>query len=275
MPLIRNLLRVSTRRDPFFLSQSMYSRVLRKNYHASALMAAAKRDLYEVLGVRKDASKSDIKKAYFALAKKYHPDVNKDEGADKKFKEAAEAYDILEKDDKRQMYDQYGHDGVSDDGAGGFQGNPFAQGFGGFGGQWGPAQGQEDIFSMFEHAFGGNSRAGKDVQAGMQITFFEAVSGCKRDLEFEYVESTVKNGRVHRARKSKKVSIDIPPGVSNGVTLRMSRNGAPGSDGSVGDLYIEIGVKEDPYFKRQGQDIHVKVPITVSQVIEYCWCVVV
>ena len=92
----------------------------------------AKRDLYEILGVSKDASEADIKKAYRKLSKKYHPDINKEPGADEKFKEIAEAYEILGDAQKRAAYDQYGH--ASYDPNSGFSGGGFGGGFEGFGG---------------------------------------------------------------------------------------------------------------------------------------------
>lgn len=109
----------------------------------------AKRDYYEVLGVSKDASKDEIKKAYRKLSKKYHPDINKEEGADEKFKEISEAYEVLSDDNKRANYDQFGHSGAQ----GGFGSQGFGgQDFSGFGG------GFEDIFSSF---FGGSRQRSK------------------------------------------------------------------------------------------------------------------
>ena len=127
---------------------------------------ANKRDYYEVLGVSKDASKDEIKKAYRKLSKKDHPDINKEEGADEKFKEISEAYEILSDDNKRANYDQFGHSGPQ----GGFGNQGFGgQDFSGFGG------GFEDIFSSF---FGGSrqrdpnaTRKGDDLQYTMTIDF--------------------------------------------------------------------------------------------------------
>ncbi len=140
----------------------------------------AKRDYYEVLGVSKNASADEIKRAYRQLAKKYHPDVNKEPGAEEKFKEINEAYDTLSDEQKKARYDQFGFDDPMGGGAGG--GSGFS-GFSGFGGGFG---GFEDIFSSF---FGGGSRgnpnasqAGKDVEKTMTITFEEAVYGCKKKI---------------------------------------------------------------------------------------------
>lgn len=133
---------------------------------------AEKRDYYDVLGVSKSASAEEIKKAYRSLAKKYHPDINKEPGAEEKFKEINEAYETLSDDNKRKNYDTYGFD----DPMSGFQGGA-GSGFGGFGGF-------EDIFSSF---FGGGGRTqrqqnrkGNDIEKQMTITFDEAINGCKK-----------------------------------------------------------------------------------------------
>ena len=143
----------------------------------------AKRDYYEVLGLTKGASQDDIKKAYRSLAKKYHPDINKEPGAEEKFKEINEAYDTLSDETKKARYDQYGHDDPMS-GAGGFGG---FGGFEGFSGGTGGFGGFEDILSSF---FGGGSsrsnpngpRDGNDVRKNMTITFEEAVYGCKKKV---------------------------------------------------------------------------------------------
>lgn len=133
----------------------------------------SKRDYYDVLGVSKDASKEEIKKAYRKLARSYHPDVNKEEGASEKFKEAKEAYEMLSDQQKRAQYDQFGHTGPQSQGFGGG-----AEDFGGFG----------DIFDMF---FGGGGRRrdpnaprqGADLQYTMSLNFEEAIFGKETDVE--------------------------------------------------------------------------------------------
>ena len=153
-------------------------------------MAENKRDYYEVLGVQKGASADDIKKSYRKLAMKYHPDRNPDnKEAEEKFKEAAEAYEVLSDDDKRARYDQFGFAGV-DPNYGAGQGNPYGGGFGGFGdfGDLG------DIFGSF---FGGGAsrsnpnapRRGENVGARLELTFEEAAFGSEKEVSVTRIEN--------------------------------------------------------------------------------------
>ncbi len=148
----------------------------------------AKRDYYEVLGVGKNASDDEIKKAYRKAAVKYHPD--KEGGSEEKFKEASEAYEVLKDGEKRRRYDQFGHAGVGGNGAGG--GNPFSSGFSNYNGQeihfdFGDG-GLGDIFSQF---FGGSGsrrqspRRGQDVEVTLELTFDEAVFGLEKKIKLE------------------------------------------------------------------------------------------
>ena len=148
---------------------------------------ADKRDYYEVLGVDKGADDATIKSAYRKLAKKYHPDVNPgDKEAEKKFKEATEAYGVLSDPDKRRQYDQFGHAAFENGGAGG------AGGFGGFGGFDGA-----DMGDIFGDLFGGGGRRranngpmkGANVRASVRITFEEAVFGCEKELDLNLKET--------------------------------------------------------------------------------------
>jgi molecular chaperone DnaJ len=141
------------------------------------------RDYYDILGVSRSADKSEVKKAYRRLARQYHPDVNKADDAESKFKEINEAYEVLSDDDKRARYDQFGHAGVGM-GTGGFGG---ATGFPGF----------EEIFEEFFSNFGGRStssrrrgpRPGADRRVGVTISFEEAVFGTEREIEFDRLEA--------------------------------------------------------------------------------------
>lgn len=146
-------------------------------------MAEAKRDYYEVLGVSRSASDAEIKKAYRALAKKYHPDMNPgDKEAEKKFKEASEAYAVLSDSEKRRQYDQFGH-AAFEGGAGG------AGGFGGF--DFNGADFSDIFGDIFGDLFGGGARRGRsngpmkgaNIRKSIRITFEEAVFGCEKELD--------------------------------------------------------------------------------------------
>lgn len=151
----------------------------------------SKRDYYEVLGVSKTATQDELKKAYRKLARKYHPDLNKDNPeAAEKFKECNEAYSVLSDEQKRAQYDQFGPEAFEN---GGMGGGPGAGGFGGFGGFGG--SGMEDIFDMF---FGGQGRGGRSNNAGpqrgadlrydMEITFEEAAFGVEKEISLKRAE---------------------------------------------------------------------------------------
>lgn len=154
---------------------------------------ATKRDYYEVLGVPKNASKDEIKSAFRKLAKKYHPDISKEENAEEKFKEVQEAYSVLSDDNKRQMYDQFGHAGVNGPGAG--------SGFGGAGfGGAGFGFDASDLGDIFDDLFGGGfgfggsssrtrsrARKGSDILMQVELSFEEAVFGCEKDFDLDVV----------------------------------------------------------------------------------------
>ncbi len=150
---------------------------------------AEKRDYYEVLGVGRDASADDIKKAYRKLAKQYHPDMHPgDKEAEEKFKEANEAYEVLSDAEKRDKYDRYGHAAFDPSAGGGFGGG----GFGGFGGF-----GDFDFGDVISSMFGGGRTAnratmredGEDLLARVSVSFEEAAAGCKKDISFARIES--------------------------------------------------------------------------------------
>lgn len=145
----------------------------------------AGKDYYEVLGISRDASQADIKKAYRKLSKKYHPDLNKEPGAEEKFKEVTEAYEVLSDEQKKANYDQYG----SADGPQGFGGGAGAGGYSDFGGGFGG--GFEDIFSQFFGGGGGGGRQnpnapqpGRDLQYQMNLKFEEAIFGKKTKIKY-------------------------------------------------------------------------------------------
>ncbi|XP_009391041.2 chaperone protein dnaJ GFA2, mitochondrial isoform X1 [Musa acuminata AAA Group] len=141
------------------------------------------RDFYDVLGVSKDASASDIKKAYYALAKKLHPDTNKDDAdAEKKFQEVQHAYEVLKDEDKRRLYDQVGPNAFEQAASGGGPGGPGGPFGSGFGNPF------EDIFGMndfFKNVFRDTDYGGQDVKVSLEISFMEAVQGCTKTVTFQ------------------------------------------------------------------------------------------
>ena len=207
----------------------------------------AKRDYYEVLGVSKNASDDEIKKAYRKLAVKYHPDKNPgDKEAEAKFKEINEAHDVLADKQKRARYDQFGHAGV-----GGAGGNPFAGGNSfGSGGSYNfngqtfnfdfGGGGFEDILgSLF--GFGGGARRarrGADYQTTVTLTFEEAIFGATKMVSV--------NGE--------SLKVKIPAGIDDGMSIRLSGKGgeAPEGGGEKGDLYVRIRVKPHKTLTREG-----------------------
>ena len=231
---------------------------------------ADKRDYYEVLGLEKGASEDQIKSAFRKMAMKYHPDRNPgDKSAEEKFKEINEAYSILSDPDKKAKYDRFGFAGVDPNaaygGAGGGFGGFDASGFGGF----------EDIFNMFGGfgGFGGGTRQarngprrGADIQKRMNITFDEAVFGCKKEIRLTKDCTCETCGGTGKVRKTITLNVTIPAGVYTDYVLTLSGQGQPGSNGGpAGDLYIVLNVGEHKLFTRKGDDLWLKVPVTFSQ----------
>jgi len=278
---------------------------------------ARARDLYEVLGVDRDASDEDIKKAYRRLAREHHPDVNADAAAEERFKEVAGAYEILSDPEKRARYDAYGA-------TGGPVGQPFTD--------------IQDVFDLFFGqggfaGFGGGARRrgprsrtrrGEDLGVRARLTFREAAFGARRDVDVERLVTCDRcsgsgaepgttpiacrtcggAGEVQSVRRSvfgtlmtaspcgtcrgtgqeipdvcarcygegriqqpATVTVEIPAGVSDGLELRVSGNGHAGiAGGPAGDLYVHLGVEEDPAFERRGQDLYavLDLPVTLA-----------
>ncbi len=209
-----------------------------------------KRDYYEVLGINRSATQPEIKKAYRKLAMKFHPDRNKEEGAEDKFKEVNEAYEVLSNADRRQKYDQFGHAAFEN---GGGQG-----GFGGFGGDF------NDIFSSF---FGGRARQsnaprqGSDYQAAITITFNDSVFGKVITESLDKFE----NGM----QVKKEAEINIPAGIRDGQSVLVRGFGGQGFNGGPnGDLYLRINVTSHPKYIRQGYDIHLHMPVSFLDIMQ-------
>ena len=220
-------------------------------------------DYYEVLGVSRDATADQIQQAFRTLARKYHPDVNKDPAAEDRFKEVNEAYHVLSDPDTRKRYDRFGEDfrKVPEDweeragaGAGGFGGfggaGPsgvrvrYGQGFGGAGG----GINIEDLFGdMFGGGGGFGPIPGADQEAVLELTVEEAYRGGRRQITLD--------GRNY--------GVNIPAGVIDGQRIRLAGEGGRGSgDGPAGDLYLRVRIKPHPRFRLDGRDVTVDLPVS-------------
>ena len=275
-----------------------------------------KKDYYDTLGVPKNASDEDIKKAYRKLAMKHHPDRNQGDGtkvSEEKFKTAKEAYEVLSDGSKRAAYDQYGHAGVDPN----MRGGPGAEGFGGF------AEAFGDIFGdVFGGQRGGQQHGGRQVYRGgdlsyaMEITLEEAAHGKEAQIRIpswddcktchgtgakpgtKVITCTTCHGHgvvqmrqgffsvqqtcpqckgtgklvpepcvachgVGKTKNNKTLEVKIPAGIDDGMRIRSTGNGEPGTNGGPpGDLYIEIRIKKHTIFERDGDDLHCPVPIS-------------
>lgn len=218
-------------------------------------MAVGFRDYYDVLGVPRGAGDEEIRSAYRKLARENHPDVNKDPDAEDRFKEVAEAYEVLRDPEKREKYERLGANwkaGEDVSGASGFGGGSAfggAQGFGGDGG------GFSDFFESFfggrpggsARGFEGFSMRGGDQEATIEVALAEAARGGKRKF-------SLADGRDFEVR--------IPPGVRDGQKIRLAGQGGEGaSGGPPGDLYLRVRIKPDPRFRREGDDLFVEVSV--------------
>jgi curved DNA-binding protein len=243
-------------------------------------MAVAFRDYYETLGVPRDASNEDIRKAYRKLARQYHPDVNKEAGAEDRFKEISEAYEVLRDEEKRERYNRLGANwkaGEDVSGAAGWEevfgrggrggrGRAGARG-GGAGGPSGFGDGVRvefggggdgaDFSEFFSDLFGGGGGMG----GGRRGSIFDGFGGGSATRDQEAVlelslEEAVSGGRKRLATDDREFEVDIPPGVHNGQRLRV--RGA----GDEGDLVLRVRIKRHPRFRVKGDDIYVDLPVS-------------
>ncbi|MBT2335195.1 molecular chaperone DnaJ [Variovorax paradoxus] len=278
---------------------------------------ATKRDYYETLGVPKNASEEEIKKAYRKLAMKHHPDRNHGDtskDAESKFKEVKEAYEMLSDGQKRAAYDQYGHAGVDPN----MRGGPGAEGFGGFAEAFGDIFG--DVFGGARGRTSGGRQVfrGSDLSYAMEVTLEEAAEGKEAQIRipswddcgtckgtgakpgtkpitcttchgagavqmrqgFFSVQQTCPtchgSGKIipepctvchgqGRIKNNKTLEVKIPAGIDDGMRIRSTGNGEPGTNGGPpGDLYIEIRLKKHELFERDGDDLHCVVPVSMT-----------
>lgn len=233
------------------------------------------KDYYKILGVTKNATADQIKKEYRKLARKYHPDVSKDDDAEQKFKDIAEAYEVLKDPEKRKAYDQFGSNwkagqqqqqkqseyqqtrGAGYGSAAGFD----------FGGGFGDAGQYSDFF---ESLFGGGQRRrssarqvfrqkGEDVNATITIPLEVTYHGATRLISFE-IPSVSPEGQI--VNKKISLNVKIPKGIKNGQKIRLAGQGTPGyNGGNAGDMYIKIEIEKHRLFKFEGADIYLNLPI--------------
>ena len=228
------------------------------------------RDFYEVLGVARTADRDEIQRAYRTLARRYHPDVNKDPQAEERFKEINEAFSVLSDPKQRARYDRFGEDfrKVPEDweeraaagagaGAGGGSGFRWTTGGGprvqystaGFGGEG------VDVEDLFGSLFGGAGRMrvpGADQEAELPLSVEEAYRGGRRTVTLA--------GPAGQRR----YQVDVPPGTIDGQRIRLAGEGGRGSgdDAPAGDLFLRVRIQPHPEFRLDGRDVHVRLPVS-------------
>ncbi len=231
-------------------------------------------DYYQILGVRRDASQAEIQKAYRELARKYHPDMNPgDKDAKKKFQRIQTAFEVLNDPKKREMYDRYGSS-FETFGAGGPRGGTawstgpgaefrfedldwsqfFGERFGGAGIDLG------EIFNQFRRGAGTRSRTstrqrrGADLEHEITIPFTTAVTGGQIELHVP-----------RPSGRHETIAVKIPPGIEEGKRIRLRGQGEAVVGGTPGDLLLTVHVEPHPYFQRKGNDLIVRVPVTLAE----------
>lgn len=323
---IRLLTTISLRSSRYSLSTTS-SRVRcfhsSRNLSARARAEPKKKDYYEILGVDKNVSKADLKKAYFQLAQKHHPDKNPDDKtAQEKFAEISSAYEVLADDARRKAYDQYGHEAeeARQQGGEGFSNaaDLFASMFGGRGAQGGGPGGHP--FADFFDNNPAEQQKGADIQTQLRISFMESVTGCSKSFQISAnvpCETCAGSGNkvgtkpvpckrckgtgtvtgqqiffqmamqcpscdgqgskgspcpsckgTGLTKGTREVTMKIPAGVENGKTLRIKDHGHAGPHGSSrGHLFVTVMVDKDPVFTREGNNVHVNVPIPLATAV--------
>ena len=228
------------------------------------------KDYYEIIGVKRDATQDEIKRAYRKLARKYHPDVSKEAGAEARFKEVGEAYEVLKDPEKRAAYDQLGANWKAGQE---FRPPPdWDQGFEFHGGGFTGADAQQ-FSDFFESLFGrgglggGYTRQtyrefhgrGEDTYARVMIDIEDAYRGATRTLTIKHTELG-SDGRPQL--KERALNVRIPKGVRQGQHIRLTEQGGAGiGGGEAGDLYLEVGFRPHPFYKVEGKDVYLNLPV--------------
>ncbi len=236
---------------------------------------ADSRDLYAILEVARDAGEDDIRTSYRRLARRHHPDVNPgDREAEERFKAVSGAYSVLSDPEKRRNYDEFGEaslDSGFDPNAARRMQEEFGARFGGggagrFDGEQFSFGGLEDILSGLFRSGGAGGQAhlrarGPDVEAELELDFLEAARGCEKRLNLA-------RPRADGGVQQDTVSVRIPPGVEDGGRIRLRGKGGDGIGGApAGDLFARVRVRPHPVFRRDGLDLHLTLPVTVSEAI--------
>jgi curved DNA-binding protein len=222
------------------------------------------RDYYKTLGVAPDAETDEIRRAYRKLARKYHPDLNKEAGSEDRFKEIGEAWEVLKDPEKRRQYDQLRSGGWR----GGEDFQPPPGWSGGFG-QAGAGEGVggfSDFSDFFENLFGGGmggrrrrSAPGRDIHARVEIDLETAFAGGQRRITLNRSEHGADG---HPVRRRQNLDVNIPAGVSQGQQIRLSGQGEAGFGGGArGDLYLEVDILPHRLFELDGRNVHLTLPI--------------
>jgi curved DNA-binding protein len=226
------------------------------------------KDYYQIMGISRDASQDEIKRAYRKMARKYHPDVSKESDAEARFKEVGEAYEVLKDPEKRAAYDQLGANWKA-----GQEFHPppgWDQGFEFHGGGFTGADSFEfsDFFeSLFGRGFsqGGHGHyqahhaRGEDTHAKVIIELEDAFNGATRTLALKTTELGP-DGRPHV--KDRTLNVRIPKGVRQGQRIRLAGQGSAGiGRGAAGDLYLEVEFKPHPLYKVEGRDVYLELPV--------------
>lgn len=219
------------------------------------------KDYYQTLGVARDASADDIKHAYRRLARKYHPDLNKDAGAEERFKEVGEAYEVLGDAEKRAAYDDVGRrwqPGAEQPPPGWDSGYEFRGGDADFGG----FADHSDFFEALFGRRGARAQArprAQDHHAKVVIELADAYRGARRGIRLQL---PTLDAQGHVSLVERTLDVAIPAGVREGQHLRLAGQGAPGFDGGpAGDLYLEIAFQPHPRFRVDGRDVDLELPI--------------
>ena len=226
------------------------------------------RDYYEIMGVDRNATQDEIKRAYRGLARKYHPDISKEPDAEARFKEMGEAYEVLKDPEKRAAYDQLGKNYKA--------GQDFTPppgwdaGFE-FSGDFGGAAGAGSFSDFFESLFGrggfgrgeaqggGFHMRGQDHHAKILIDIEDAIHGASRTISLQ-VPEVDQQGHVHTRNRT--LNVNIPRGVRQGQQIRLAGQGAPGiGQGGNGDLYLEIAFRPHSFYHVEGRDIYLDLPV--------------